>query len=51
MPSGPIVWLLLILLIAAGLYFLSRSAEEVPTETIEVEVELPEAAAAGDSEA
>lgn len=38
-PMSPIVPLIIVLLlILAGLYFLSTQAEEVPVKTIEVEV-------------
>jgi hypothetical protein len=38
MPRGLIVLILIILLIVGGIYFLSRSAEEVPVQTIEADV-------------
>ena len=38
MPRGIILLIVLIVLIAGGLYLLSRQAEEVPARTIETEV-------------
>ncbi len=38
MPRGLIFLILLILVIAGGIFFLSRSAEEVPLQTIEADV-------------
>ena len=38
MPRGLIVLILILLLIVGGIYFLSRSAEEVPVQTIEADV-------------
>ena len=38
MPRGLIVLILIILLLVGGIYFLSRSAEEVPVQTIEADV-------------
>jgi hypothetical protein len=35
MPRGLIFLVIVILLLIGGIYFLSRSAEEVPVETIE----------------
>lgn len=50
MPSGPIVWIVILILIIAGVYFLANSVDEVPTETIEVDVEMPDAADTGENE-
>jgi hypothetical protein len=41
MPRGFIVLLLIILVIAGLLWFFSSQADEVPTNTIEVEVNAP----------
>ena len=41
MPRGFIVLLLLVLVIAGLMWFLSSQADEVPTNTIEVEVNAP----------
>jgi hypothetical protein len=38
MPRGLIFLILVILILVAGLFFLSRSAEEVPVQTIEANV-------------
>ena len=38
MPRGLIFLILLALVIVGGLYLLSRSAEEVPVQTIEADV-------------
>ena len=38
MPRGLLFLILIILIIAGGLYLLSNSAEEVPTQTIEADV-------------
>lgn len=38
MPRGLLFLVIVILLIVGGLFFLSRSAEEVPVETIEANV-------------
>lgn len=38
MPRGLIFLVLLLLLIVGGVYFLSRSADEVPVKTIETDV-------------
>jgi Na+-transporting methylmalonyl-CoA/oxaloacetate decarboxylase gamma subunit len=38
MPRGLIFLLLIILLLVAGIYFLSQSADEVPVQTIESDV-------------
>ena len=38
MPRGLIFLLLIVLLLVAGIYFLSQSAEEVPVQTIESDV-------------
>jgi uncharacterized protein (UPF0333 family) len=38
MPRGLIFLVIVILLLIGGIYFLSRSAEEVPVETIEANV-------------
>ena len=38
MPRGLIFLILLILVIVGGIFFLSRSAEEVPVQTIEADV-------------
>ena len=44
MPRGLIFLVLILLLIVGGVYFLSRSAEEVPVQTIEADVTANEAA-------
>ena len=41
MPRGFIVLILLVLVIAGLLWFFSTQADEVPTNTIEVEVNAP----------
>lgn len=41
MPRGMILLVLLIVLVAAALWFLSGQASEVPTQTVEVEVGAP----------
>jgi hypothetical protein len=41
MPRGLIVLLLLVLVIAGLMWFFSSQADEVPTNTIEVEVNAP----------
>jgi hypothetical protein len=41
MPRGFIVLILLVLVIACLLWFFSTQADEVPTNTIEVEVNAP----------
>ena len=41
MPRGFIVLLLLVLVIAGLMWFFSSQADEVPTNTIEVEVNAP----------
>ena len=41
MPRGFIVLLLLVLVIAGLMWFFSSQADEVPTNTIEVEVNTP----------
>jgi hypothetical protein len=41
MPRGFIVLLLIVLVIAGLLWFFSSQADEVPTNTIEVEVNAP----------
>jgi hypothetical protein len=38
MPRGLIFLVILILLLVGGIYFLSRSADEVPVKTIETDV-------------
>lgn len=38
MPRGLIFLILIILILVGGLFFLSRSAEEVPVQTIEADV-------------
>ena len=38
MPRGLIFLILIVLILVGGLYFLSNSAEEVPTQTIEADV-------------
>ena len=38
MPRGLIFLILVILLLVAGVYFLSQSANEVPVQTIEADV-------------
>ena len=38
MPRGLIFLILLIVIIVGGIFFLSRSAEEVPVQTIEANV-------------
>lgn len=38
MPRGLIFLILVILLLVAGVYFLSQSADEVPVQTIESDV-------------
>ena len=38
MPLGLIFLILVILLLVAGVYFLSQSANEVPVQTIEADV-------------
>lgn len=38
MPRGLIFLIVIVLLLVGGLYFLSRSVEEVPTQTIEADV-------------
>lgn len=38
MPRGLIFLILVILLLVGGIFFLSRSAEEVPVQTIEADV-------------
>ncbi|MBB3763303.1 hypothetical protein [Sphingomicrobium lutaoense] len=37
-PRGPIYLLIFVLLVAGVLYFLSRSASEVPLEPVETEI-------------
>ena len=41
MPRGLIILLLLVLVIAGLMWFFSSQADEVPTNTIEVEVNAP----------
>ena len=41
MPRGFIVLILIVLVIAGLLWFFSSQADEVPTDTIEVEVNAP----------
>lgn len=41
MPRGIVLLLLLIVLVVAALWFLSGQAREVPTQTVEVEVNAP----------
>ena len=38
MPRGVIILIVIILLLAGGLFLLSRSAEEVPVQTLESDV-------------
>ena len=38
MPRGLIFLIIIILLLVAGIYFLSQSAEQVPVQTIESDV-------------
>ena len=38
MPRGLVFLVLIIILLIGGLYFLSRSAEEVPVQAIEADV-------------
>ena len=38
MPRGLIFLVILILLLVGGIYFLSKSADEVPVKTIETDV-------------
>lgn len=38
MPRGLIFLILIILIVVGGVYFLSKSAEEVPQQTIEADV-------------
>ncbi len=38
MPRGLILLIVIILLLAGGLFLLSRSAEEVPVQTLEADV-------------
>lgn len=38
MPRGLIFLLLIVLLLVAGIYFLSQSADEVPVQTLESDV-------------
>lgn len=44
MPRGLIYLILVILLVVGGMYLLSRSAEEVPVQTIEANVTADDAA-------
>lgn len=41
MPRFVVILLLLLIVIAGALFFLSRQAEEVPTQTIEIEMNTP----------
>jgi hypothetical protein len=38
MPRGPIFLVVLVILLAGGIFLLSRGAEEVPVKTIETDV-------------